>query len=345
MLAACDGGAIGIEDKTSGDADTDADADTDTDTDTDTDADADADTDPASYRVEVRHPRPPPPNASWRIGAFLGHADSQDFIYQREYTSAPVTSFPFTLNIGEPTGNDIGDLGDGDLGAYFFLYAYDDRNGSGSRDGNEVVLAISPDVLIFAQATREWFGLTFIPAYGLFDARDGFDLSSVVAPPMLTVTGTESWGGASEDAPDRFASFTEDEAFYGASPMGVSPINEVLTSPFTYSVSGFPDVARQETSQGYTWAVEYLGAYRDADNNGAYSTGEAPVSNLCSGSEPVFFFWQPPPREIEPALYLAWDGSLAGWTAQSYNLISGDSTVLPTPTGLVISDLSSCPWF
>ena len=305
-------------------ADTDADTDADADTDTDTDTDADTDTNVSGFNLEITLAGTPGPN--WYAGAYVAHLDAKGSMELYGAVAAtPMTSSTVTLNIPEPTGDEVGPLWDTESGALYFIYAFDDANGGGQHVNGETIVAISRAMPAFVTGKGSWTGLEVIDFDSDFvdiDPAEGVTLNPVDAQPVeLNATSNLK----SIPIGSRVGAISMFE-FKGLLPG--RPIDEEATNPWTSTLVDPLEPKRM----GYIDALpnirvgqEIVGVLIDADLSADISLSDIPIGEICFDDHLVFLYYLDPFVDTLTAMFVDVHGLRAGW-----------NTVIETNKGTVV---------
>lgn len=339
-LVACDDAKIDIGDDTAGLSDT-ADTDVDDTADSD-DTDDTGDTEPVTY--------------STLTFVLDGEADadtlqldwlSEDFAVLGRLGGATITGTTVTIEVADPTEDDLIELTTGLYARYAIPYAYLDADGSGTHDEDEPIGAVG----------RVWaFYLTGaipveVAALGLVDGWNALwieegdrlpDLYPVDAIPLPTnlvptLTATLSGTVGGQFSGDAQLALIPSVAFDGL-PFGSLLYNQGLEAEWATSVNGSPPIQHITDlfGSGLTGAVEVPVAWEDTDADGFPSGGEAVIGPACAGADVAALFWIEPPTNPVLAFGMVTDGFPLGWVPVRANAAGFEVLSEAEATSLVV---------
>ncbi|MCO4745410.1 MAG: hypothetical protein KC912_11525 [Proteobacteria bacterium] len=276
--------------------------------------------------------------SNWRVAAWLTHFDDNGFVWIREHTSVATSASPQTVEVPLPGGSDLVDFGDGVGNAFWFLFTYDDRDGSGTWTAGDPIPSSGARMLGYIEESQGqqdvWYAMAFTDTdTEYFAAEEGFDLTALNGAPDITLAGTTNWQGGPQGQPDRIATFTSDE--FEGTIVPNRPLDEPLNTPFTYTITGGVHPSRTVTDQGFTYGIEIPLGYVDADASGGFNAGDEIATTLCAAGNPVYLFWSAPPATVEAATTAGLYDLKSGWSA--YASTATEELLLTDTTGLTLS--------
>jgi hypothetical protein len=258
------------------------------------------------------------------------------------YDSAVVTSDTVTFTLDAPDSAWLSEIEPGMFAAFFLPVVFEDADGDGSHDSDEVFVGVGWDMPMWAAGTisSTYSGL------GVGDGWNGLEVdpgvhsgTGVMAPSALEIsldlwpaedmTIGGSYGGSAPITSMSLALLTKD--VMGGGSVAALLYDDAQTDPWTIDVSGAPDSDHvyTDSTTGLDLGLEYPIGYQDDDGSGGYTSADAMESWACYGTEAVLLEWCDPILDLTALFnYHSAVTTSPGWSLSSIDM--SDKTAIPS---------------